>query len=501
MSKKKQWSRRDMLRAAGVGGMGAWLGVSAGKTQETSAQAAEPTGAAGHQANTLREPARDIPVIADCDVCVIGGSCTGVFAAVAAARLGARVALVENLGYFGGVATVSLVNIWHSIFNTTATREIIGGLTTEVVERLKKRNAVIVHKPNRSTYFVLNSPELAIELDELVAEAKVQPFLHTRFVSPIVEEGRVIAAVIEDKTGRRAIRAQFFVDASGDGDLVARVPLPTRKDTLIQPPTTCALIAGLGEVARQNKGFQLGKTVFNPKYANALKGGFLWDAEVPGLPGVRMVAGTRVHGADCSDADWLTRAEIEGRRQVRAMCDIVRDNFPGGQAVGLAALPARIGIRESRHAECLHTLTEEEVLTGKRFPDAIANGSYRVDVHHPDRPGLTFRYLDGTEEYVVPGEPTQKRRWREKTPENPTFYQIPYASLVPRGSKNVLVAGRLLDADRGAFGAVRVMVNCNQMGQAAGTAAVLALREGIGVAQVSPEKLRASLRSQGAVII
>jgi hypothetical protein len=214
-----------------------------------------------------------------------------------------------------------------------------------------------------------------------------------------------------------------------------------------------------------------------------------------------MVAGTRVHGADCSDADQLTRAEIEGRRQVRAMCDILRQHYPGGEAVGVATLPARIGIRESRHAQCLHTLTEAEVLGGQRFPDAIANGTYRVDIHYPDRPGLVFRYLDGTEEYVVPGRPTQRGRWREKTADNPTFYQIPYASLVPRGAQNVLVAGRLLDADRGAFGAVRVMVNCNQMGQAAGTAAYLALRDGLDVAQVSPEKLRACLKSQGAVIL
>ena len=147
--------------------------------------------------------------MADCDLCVIGGSCTGVFAAVAAARLGASVCLVENAGYFGGVATLSLVNIWHSVFDTANQQTIIGGLTTEVIERLKRRNAVIVYPPNTSRHFVFNSAELAIELDELVQEAKIRPFLHTRFVSPIVQEGRVMAAVIEDKTGRRAIRRVF----------------------------------------------------------------------------------------------------------------------------------------------------------------------------------------------------------------------------------------------------------------------------------------------------
>ncbi len=261
------------------------------------------------------------------------------------------------------------------------------------------------------------------------------------------------------------------------------------------------ILCGLDEISGATRGSTFSRTVIDPNIPGALANGFLWQAEVPGIPGARMVAGTRVHGADCSEADQLTRAEIEGRRQVRAICDIVRNHVAGGESIGLAALPARIGIRESRHADCLHTLTEAEVLTGKRFPDAIANGTYRVDIHYPDRPGLVFRYLDGTEEYVCPGQPTKRSRWRDPLAEDPSFYQIPYASLVPRGSKNVLVAGRLLDADRGAFGAARVMVNCNQMGQAAGTAAALAMRESAEVGELSVETLRKTLQEQGAIAL
>lgn len=489
MASRGKWSRRDLLFSVGAGGAGSLLGAS-------------PSGGATQAGGpAIREEARETPVAAECDLCVIGGSCTGVFAAVAAARLGASVCLVEAQGYFGGVATLSLVNIWHSIFDTSGAKQVIAGLTTEAMDRLKKRKAVNVHRPDRSKYYVFNSAELAMELDEMVAEAKVRPFLHTRFVAPVMGDGRVAAAVIEDKTGRRAIRARYYVDASGDGDLAARAGLPVRRDAEVQPPTTCAILTGLDEVARQNKGFDLGRAVFDPKHAKALKNGFLWGAEVPGVPAGRLIAGTRVHGADCSDADALTRAEIEGRRQLRALCDIVREEYEGGESLGVATLPARIGIRESRHVVCRHTLTEAEVLGGKRFPDAIANGTYRVDIHYPDRAGLVFRYLDGTEETVAPGQPTKKGRWREKTDENPAFYQIPYASLVPRGARNVLVAGRLLDADRGAFGAARVMVNCNQMGQAAGTAAWLAQRGGKDVGEVSPEELRASLKEQGAAIL
>ena len=193
----------------------------------------------------------------------------------------------------------------------------------------------------------------------------------------------------------------------------------------------------------------------------------------------RMLAGTRVFGADCSDADQLTQAELEGRRQVDAVCEILREHFLDGQGVPLVALPAKIGIRESRHVRCVHELMVDELLAGKRFPDAIANGTYHIDVHSASGAGVKFRELN----------------------DDARFYQIPYASLVPRGAKNVLVAGRSLDADEQAFGAVRVMVNCNQMGQAAGVAAWLALDGAVGVAQVDPNQLRATLKAQGAAVV
>lgn len=451
--------------------------------------------------DTLSEEPREIPVAGEFDICVVGGSCTGVFAAVRAARLGAKVAIVENNGFFGGVATASLVNIWHSIYDTTGQKQIIAGLTTEVVDRLKKRNAVSIRKPSESSHFVLNTEELKIELDELVIEAGIRPFLHTLFATPIMKYGKLAAIAVEDKSGRRAIKASYFIDATGDGDLIAHTGLPFYKSEHLQPPTTCAIIRELNGIQAKYQGFSLEKEVFDPKYPQALKKGFLWSAKVPGSQDDTMVAGTRIFGADCSDADELTIAEIEGRRQIRAMCDILRENFIKDGTVPLVSLPAKIGIRETRHAKCLHKLTENEVLTGKRFPDAIANGTYRVDIHHADKPGLIFRYLDGTEVYVVPGEPNKISRWRDESSESATFYQIPYASLVPSGSENVLVAGRAIDADIGAFGAIRVMVNCNQTGEAAGTAAYLALDGQIPAAQVGTEKLRELMRKQGSIVM
>ena len=460
--------RRSFLRAASVAAAaGAAAGTAAGPRNRGDEE----------KMDVIREEPRQTPVAAECDVCVVGGSCTGVFAAVAAARLGAKVAIIEANGFFGGVATASLVNVWHSTHDTTGKTPIIAGLTTEVAERLDKRDALI-HRGTASKHWVLNTEELKIELDQLVVEAGIRPFLHALFVAPVVKDGRMVAAVIEDKSGRRAIRAACFVDATGDADVVTRMGLPVYTRKNVQPPTMCAILRGLGAIRKRHRGFSINRAVFDKQYPQALRKGFSWSAVVPGGGDETMLAGTRVFGADCSDADQLTQAELEGRRQVRAVCDMLREHFLGGKGVPLQTLPARIGIRESRHARCLHTLTVKELLSGKRFPDAIANGSYRVDIHSARGAGVTFRNLKDT-----------------------TFYQVPYASLVPKGSRNVLVAGRCLDADAGAFGAVRVMVNCNQMGQAAGVAAHLALDAGKPVAEIDAARLRAALKRQGALVI
>ena len=449
----------------------------------------------------LNEPARDVPVVDEVDICVIGGGCTGAFAAVAAARLGARIAIIENQGFFGGVATAGLVNIWHSIRDTTGSVPTIAGLTLEVIERLARRNAVRYGDPKIwCGSFFLNTEVLKLELDDLITSAGVRPYLHTRFVVPLKADGTPIAAVIEDKTGRRAIKARYFVDASGDGDFVHRAGFPCYRAEHVQPPTLCAILRGLDEIKAAHPGFQIEREVFDPRHPEALRHGYLWTAPVPGARDETLVVGTRVFGADCSDADELSRAEMEGRRQLRAICDIVQRSIPARDVNPLVTVAAQIGIRETRHAHCLHRLDQWELLRGMRFPDAIANGVYPVDVHHADKPGITFRFLGGREVYSAPGE-WRESRWQTEGEPCATFYQIPYRSLVPHGAQNVLVAGRVLDADPWAFGAARVMVNCNQTGEAAGTACWLALQDNRSVADLDTNLLRATMARQGSCII
>jgi len=458
----------------------------------------------------LQEPARQVPVVDEVDLCVLGGSCTGVFAAVAAARLGLRVALVEDYGFFGGVATAGLVNIWHTLESIDGEQTIIGGMTREVIDRLAERDAVLFKDPGVwHGSFHLNTEVLKLVLDAMVLEAGVRPFLHTHFSAPHVEDGRPVAAILEDKNGRRAIRARYFIDATGDGDFVHRAGLPTRKDAHVQPPTMCVILRGLqalaaagaGPAASAFPGLNLRQIIFDPRYPQALPEGNAWWTQVPGSTDETLLAGCRVFGADCSDADQLTQAELDGRRQVGRVADLFREHFLGGRGQPLVTVAAHIGIRQTRQACCQHRLTQEEVLRGIRFSDAIANGTYPVDIHHHDRAGITFRWLDGRERTRDAAGNVVEGRWLPEGETPARFYQIPYRALIPQGATNVLVAGRLIDADAGAFGAIRVMVNCNQTGQAAGVACALAARANADIGAVDPTALRQELSRQGAIVV
>jgi hypothetical protein len=435
----------------------------------------------------------DVPVIEEVDVCVLGGSCTGVFAAVRAARLGARVAVVEKQNHFGGVAVTTCT--WHTLMDTAFERQIIAGLTEEVVERLERRDALRRVPGSGSKGFEFRPGDLKLVLDGLVVESGVQPHLHTLFSAPVVEEGRLVGVVVDGKSGRGVIRAGMFVDATGDGDLCARLGLDEYRYEALLPPTVCAFIDGWPEPA----GLDLGAEIRERGARHGIEPGFVWGTVLPGTD-IYMLAGTRVRGVDCSKSADLTRAEIEGRRQVAAILEVLREARPEG-AARLLDFPAAIGIRDTRHVRCGYQLRGEDVLEGVRFPDAIANGSYRVDVHHQDRPGITLMYLDGRRVYAQPGKPREEGRWRPPQEADPTFYQIPLRSLVPGRFGNVVLAGRMLDADRTAFGAVRVMVNTNQTGEAAGVAAYLALSGGVAMEAVDPEAVRAELARGGSIIV
>ncbi len=443
---------------------------------------------------TISEPARDLPVIGEHDICVVGGSPTGVFAAVRAARLGADVGIVEGFNGFGGTATVSLVCVWHSLFNTEFDTQIIAGLTEEVSERLIKRDAVELNQNNPNSAIRFNPNEMMIELDEVVTENNITPYLLTQFSMPYVEDGELKGIIVENKSGRGVILASQFVDATGDGDVAARLGLPFTISDTLQPPTTCGLIQNL-----HKEGADLKKLIAEHREEFSMAPDSGWNCRIPDNQDAVMCAETHVFNTNAVDHQSLTKAEIEGRRQLRAIMDILRKYSPRDN-LSLMSLPGRIGIRETRLFENEYRLTEDDVLYGKEFEDTIAYGSYRVDVHNTSGGGWVFKYLDGTY-HRVDADGTEDGRWREETDKDPTYYQIPFRTMVNRKADNLIMAGRMICVDKNAFGATRVMVNCNQTGEAAGVAAYMALDSGTAVHELDTRKLRESMKAGGSVIL
>ncbi|GAT31839.1 FAD dependent oxidoreductase [Terrimicrobium sacchariphilum] len=445
----------------------------------------------------VRESARETPVVGEFDLCVIGGSCTGVFAAVRAARLGLSVAIVEQSLLLGGVATLAQVNEWHSLYDT-AGMQIIGGLTVEVLDNLRHRGLVIEsEREGRGLCATFNSAELALDLDRLVMENGIRIFLRASCVAAIREGGRVAAAIIEDKSGRRAIAARFFIDASGDGDLLRQAGFGAWKSESLQPVNYQMLAAGLDRVMEKT-----GQDIWEQVKHRAADYGYPADNAVPWInrfpapADLRNIYGPRLNGYDAADADQLTAAALEGRRCLRALLDMIRAGpDPGVAAVSLAHA---LGVRETWHARCMHRLRAGELMAGVAFPDAIAQGTYPVDVHSPE--GTVLRFLDGREQCIGRDGIAVWRRWRDETAESPRCYHLPYRSLVPEFAENLLVAGRLIDADREAFGGVRVMVNMNQTGEAVGTAAYLALREECAASEVPIAQLRRMMVDGGSLL-
>ena len=447
----------------------------------------------------LTEPARQIPIAFDCDLCVIGGSGTGVFAAVRAARLGLSVALVEQNIVLGGMAVAAQVNEWHRLTDANGTQPIIGGLTAEVLERLRAKAAVrSAEYEFRGEYHAFNSADLALELDALVLEHGIRCFLKCSCVAAIRDGATLSAVIIEDKSGRRAIRARQFIDASGDGDLLRRAGFAAWQEPVMQPVMYQMIGAGFQAVSRRAGGNLYAAlaeraTALGYPAVNARP----WINPYPAPADLNNIYGPRQQGVDASDADQLSAAVLRGRRYLGALLAAARERF-GADSVAPVHFAHALGVRETWHARCQLQLTGADMLAGRVYADSIGRGTYPVDVHSPE--GTLLRHMDGTEEVIDLRGGRQIRRWREAASDAPMCYHIPYRALVPLGAGNLLVAGRLLDADREGYGGVRVMVNMNQTGEAAGVAAALALQSGRPVAGIDVALLRTRLADGGSLI-
>jgi choline dehydrogenase-like flavoprotein len=420
----------------------------------------------------------------DADVLVCGGGVAGTMAAVAAARHGARVVLVERYGFLGGNATAGAVAQFNS-WQTANGRRVVAGLASEVVERLRAYGAAGAHQVfTMSTGHRMDRVEYAPEvlklvLDDMVAEAGVQPLLHANLLDVACEGRQVRNVRLLTKSGVLAVAPRVLIDSSGDIDALKQAGarfLALDEGEALQPATMMFRFGPVdferlealpaAEVAAlARRGFEQG----------ALARAALHSSRDPfsrdGWFNISRL------GIDATDALALGRAEMEGRRQAWRAAQYLREAVPGCEQGRLVAFATQVGVRETRRVEGDHVLSAEELLQPAQFEDAIAAGAYPIDIHPAAGGELVYSALGDDH-----------------------AYQIPYRILIPTTLDNALVAGRGVSATHQALAAIRVMTISMAVGQAAGTAAAMAARTGGDVRAVPADRLREALARDGACL-
>ncbi len=435
---------------------------------------------------TISLPTKLLPIMGDYDVVVVGAGPAGVGAALAAARNGARTLLIERFGALGGLATTGLMTVFSALTAYRSDEPIIGGIMREIIDRGVAEGWAEDHG-----YVAPIHPEgLKRALDQLMADAGVSVLLHAFAVEAITDGPRIDAVVVATKQGLWAIRGSVFVDCTGDGDVAARAGAPFEfgrpLDGLTQPVSLMFMMCDadldrINQYRRESRDMQLRKLVADAVAAGEMEPfedklmGFMRD---PTTPHIIYVNFTAIRRVDATDPRDMTRAEIEGRRQAAQLIEVFRKRLPGCENAKLVLTACTVGVRESRRILGDYVLDVHDVLGCRRFEDGIARCSFFVDIHHPEHGGLW------NPRWLPPGG----------------WYHIPLRCLLPRGLDNLLVAGRCISATHEALGSVRVMAPCCAMGQAAGTAAAMAVASGTSPRDIDVAVLKQRLTDQGAII-
>ncbi len=407
---------------------------------------------------------------AEYDVLVVGGGTGGTGAAVAAARAGARVLLVERYGFLGGSMTAGLVNPFMSY--RVQGEPIIEGVFADLLDRLSARGGLA---QNGS---VFDDEVMKLVLDEMVTESGVDLLLHTWLADVQVEGKKLRAAHFENKSGRSQVGAKVFIDGTGDGDLAARagaqVEVGRESDGLCQSMTLCFRIANV-DTSRMPTRAEISKLFVEAKTRGELdvpRQDVLFFSTL--RSDVVHFNTTRIVSKSAVDARELTEAELEGRRQMMAMVKFLKEQVPGFKDAYLSKSAVQIGVRESRRVIGDYVLTEDHIVTAAKFDDAVCRGNYGIDIHSPTGEGTVLR----------------------RVPEGKT-YEIPYRAITPRGIDNLLIASRCISATHEAHSAIRVIPIVMAIGQAAGVAAALAAKQGKAPREVPYQVLREALLQQG----
>lgn len=444
------------------------------------------------------------------DVSVIGGGPAGICAAIAAARQGVKTIIFEQNGFCGGMATAGLVGPFMTCYDSTGENMIIRGLFEEIVEKMVKRGFAVhprdVFGGTAFTSWIkvghdhvtpFEAEGLKLILDEMLLEAGVEVRYHTVFLNPVLQGDNIVGVTVTSKSGTETVESSVVIDCTGDGDVAARCGVPFEYGNeelgLIQPATMFFHISNV-DSDRLEEDIQANLNNFYRKdgvnyrslhwrVSEARKNGD-WSLDRVSIGIFRKpkkdewcVNTSRIMGVDSTDVKSLTQAELEGRRQADEIFRFLKKYVPGCEDARLTATASYVGIRESRHIKGQYRLSADDLLNARVPSDSVFVAANSVDVHG--------RFGPKSNEYI---------------PISGKYYGVPYRSLVPQKINGLLVAGRALSADSTAAGAVRVMPPCMAMGQAAGTAAALAVKNATAVRTMDIDILRYELRKNGVYL-
>ncbi|WP_201318873.1 FAD-dependent oxidoreductase [Paenibacillus sp. EPM92] len=452
------------------------------------------------------------------DVIVVGGGTAGAPAAIAAARNGAKVLVVEKNGYLGGASTSALVSPYANHYDAHG-EPTIAGLFKEILDSLKEMGAC--HGPIRPkegnppwgknpVITPFDDEYLKFVLTKMAKDAGVSFLYHTLLKDVWVEDGVVKGITVFNKSGAHTLFSKVIVDCTGDADVAVKAGAKTVKgrerDGEKMPVTVYCRVGNVNvdrveeEIKRNRDNFrwyaigsaegelpagsqrkQLFCSGFWQEIAAAKENGeYNIGRETLNLftnvrEGEVTVNATRVNFIDGTNASEVTAAEVELRYQTMSVVDFLRKRVPGFEKSFLIKTANEAGIRETHRIIGEYILTQEDVVKGTRFDDVVARGGYAIDIHNPGDSKSTWIQVDDS-------------------------YDVPYRALLPVELEGLLVAGRCISATHEAAAAVRAMPSCVAIGEAAGTAAALATTKGLTPKTIDVQELKQVLTQNGVLL-